>query len=54
MAKEAMKNRTIRATDSQWQSYKRLLGDDWFRDQITKAEKRDKRQPVAQTKDQDQ
>lgn len=54
MAKEAMKNRTIRATDSQWQTYKRLLGDDWFRSQIAKAEKRETRKPVAQTKDQDQ
>lgn len=47
MAKEAMKNRTLRTTDSQWASYKRLLGDDWFRDQITKAEKREQRKPTA-------
>lgn len=47
MAKERMKNRTIRTTDSQWDSYKRLLGDDWFREQITKAERREQRKPVG-------
>lgn len=47
MAKEAMKNRTIRTTDSQWASYKLLLGDDWFRGQIEKAEKRAQRQPTV-------
>lgn len=52
--KEVKKNRCIRVNDSQWESYKRLLGDDWFREQITKAEKREQRKPVAHTKDQAQ
>lgn len=45
--KEPMKNRCIRTTDRQWEAYKRLLGDDWFRGQIEKAEKRETRQPTA-------
>lgn len=47
MAKETMKNRTIRFTDKQWQSYKLYLSDDWLRGQIEKAEKRANRKPTV-------
>jgi len=48
------KSRAIRLNDQEWESFVRLLGPAWLRDQITKAEKREHRKPVAQTKDQDQ
>ena len=35
---ETAKNRTIRLLDSEWESFKRLLGLQWLRDQIAASE----------------
>lgn len=45
------KPRPIRMTDGQWDSYRRLLGNTWLIDQITKAEKREQRKPVGITEE---
>lgn len=48
------KPRGIRLNETEWASFIRLLGPEWLRGQIAKAEKRETRKPVGQTKDQDQ
>lgn len=40
--------------DREWASFRRLLGPEWLRGQIEKAEKRETRKQVSQTKEQDQ
>lgn len=38
-----LKNRAIRMSDSEWKTFKLLLGMDWLRKQIEKAEKKAKK-----------
>lgn len=39
--------RGIRLNDREWESFKLLLGAEWLRGQIEKAEKRANRKPTA-------
>lgn len=41
------KSRAIRLSDTEWESFKNLLGSAWLRGQIEKAEKRANRKPTA-------
>lgn len=49
-SKDPLRNRCLRMTDSDWASFQRLLGIQWLRDQIAKAEKKAEKQPI-QTKE---
>lgn len=48
--KEARKTRPIRLLDSEWESFKKLLGTEWLRARIRGAEVAEKRRQNAEAR----